>query len=236
MNKADLLLRAYYEALYERLDAKKDVLTERIGELLTEQKAGMKHGNWLPWIKENLPFSERTARDYLRFYDRREELKTARVADMAEARKFLEVPKQHAFKQGMSLLERMKITPPSTKFRVIHADPPYDEFTIEDLKTVPVKECADRDSVLFIWATNHQEDFTRMFELIETWGFQYRTSYWWAWVEDPPEGSEEKPRIVKDVTWEAVPFLFRTVVEPCFIATILSQEKTTSSDVSSLPS
>ena len=25
----------------------------RIGELLTEQKAGLKHGEWLPWLKAN---------------------------------------------------------------------------------------------------------------------------------------------------------------------------------------
>ena len=61
----------------------------RIGELLTEQKAGLQHGKWIPWIEENLPFSERSVRDYMRFYDRREELKTARIADLTEARELL---------------------------------------------------------------------------------------------------------------------------------------------------
>ena len=61
----------------------------RVGELLQEQKAGLKHGAWLPWIKENLPFSERLARDYMRFYNRREELKTANLADLTDARKFI---------------------------------------------------------------------------------------------------------------------------------------------------
>ena len=64
----------------------------RIGELLTEQKVGMEHGTWLPWLQENVPFSERTARDYLRFYDQREELKTATVADLTMARKHLAPP------------------------------------------------------------------------------------------------------------------------------------------------
>ncbi len=64
----------------------------RIGELLQEQKAGLKHGEWLPWVKENLPFSERLARDYMRFYNKREELKTAKIADLDDARKYITPP------------------------------------------------------------------------------------------------------------------------------------------------
>ena len=37
MKAANLLLKAYYEALYERLEAKKDLLTARIEKLLTEE-------------------------------------------------------------------------------------------------------------------------------------------------------------------------------------------------------
>jgi len=33
----------------------------RIGQLLTEQKAQLKHGEWLPWVKENLPFDARSS-------------------------------------------------------------------------------------------------------------------------------------------------------------------------------
>jgi len=61
----------------------------RVGELLTEQKASLGHGAWLPWIRENCPFAERTARDYMRFWERREELKTASLADLAGARRLL---------------------------------------------------------------------------------------------------------------------------------------------------
>jgi signal recognition particle subunit SRP54 len=38
----------------------------RIGELLTTVKAQCKHGEWLPWVQANLPFSERTAQNYMR--------------------------------------------------------------------------------------------------------------------------------------------------------------------------
>jgi len=37
MSDVDLLLKAYYEALYERLEAKMALLEKRIGELLTEE-------------------------------------------------------------------------------------------------------------------------------------------------------------------------------------------------------
>ena len=63
-----------------------------IGGLLAEQKADLDHGEWLPWISENLSFSERLARDYMRFYDHREELKTANLADLTAARRFLTDP------------------------------------------------------------------------------------------------------------------------------------------------
>jgi len=39
MNEVNLLLRAYYEALYERLEAKKTILEKRVEELLTEEIA-----------------------------------------------------------------------------------------------------------------------------------------------------------------------------------------------------
>ena len=65
----------------------------RIGELLTEQKAAIAHGEWLPWIKGNCPFSARAASDYMNFWERRDELKSARLADLAEARRLLVQPR-----------------------------------------------------------------------------------------------------------------------------------------------
>ena len=37
MSETSLLLKAYYEALYERLDARKELLAVRIGEILAEE-------------------------------------------------------------------------------------------------------------------------------------------------------------------------------------------------------
>jgi hypothetical protein len=36
------------------------------GTLLIEAKAAVPHGKWLPWLRENIQFSERTAQAYMR--------------------------------------------------------------------------------------------------------------------------------------------------------------------------
>ena len=57
----------------------------RIGELLTEQKAGLKHGEWLPWLKANVQFSARTASNYLRVSESRFRLKSETISDLTDA-------------------------------------------------------------------------------------------------------------------------------------------------------
>lgn len=64
----------------------------RLGELLTQQKASLKHGEWLPWIEQNLPFDRATAANYMRVYDRREELKCKTVLHLTDAYKLLAPP------------------------------------------------------------------------------------------------------------------------------------------------
>lgn len=64
-----------------------------IGHLLREQKDNLEHGKWLPWIKDNLPFSDQTARNYIRLYDRKDELKIKTVLNLKDAYKLLNPPK-----------------------------------------------------------------------------------------------------------------------------------------------
>ena len=55
------------------------------GRLLLETKAGLAHGEWLPWLKENCPdISERSAQRYIRLAENQEDLgaKSATVADL----------------------------------------------------------------------------------------------------------------------------------------------------------
>ena len=61
----------------------------RIGELLCREKEKTPHGEWLPWLKANISFSERTANNYMTVFRNRERLKSANVADLAEAYRML---------------------------------------------------------------------------------------------------------------------------------------------------
>lgn len=82
----------------EIVSAAKSSLTKaiRIGELLARQKEKLQHGQWLPWLKSNASFSERTAQNYLRVFERRKELKSASVADLGEAYRLLAPPSEPA--------------------------------------------------------------------------------------------------------------------------------------------
>lgn len=57
----------------------------RIGELLHEQKEALPHGQFTPWIEAHLPFSPRTARNYMRVFEHRERLKTESVSVLTDA-------------------------------------------------------------------------------------------------------------------------------------------------------
>lgn len=61
----------------------------RIGELLSKAKSRLPHGQWLSWLAGNVAFSERTARNYMRVFENQEKLKSANVADLAEAYQML---------------------------------------------------------------------------------------------------------------------------------------------------
>ena len=61
----------------------------RIGRLLIEQKAALKHGEFTDWIESNLPFTDRTARNYMRLYENRDLLKTENVSNLQGAYRLL---------------------------------------------------------------------------------------------------------------------------------------------------
>jgi hypothetical protein len=62
------------------------------GGLLLEEKKRLGHGNWLPWIRTNLVFSQETAAIYIRFYKHRDELNLQRVTNLRDGIKLLSKP------------------------------------------------------------------------------------------------------------------------------------------------
>jgi len=80
------------------------------------------------------------------------------------------------------------------KYRIIYADPPwpydqwlphqygdvekhYPNMSIEALCALPIKELAEKNAVLFLWATSPKLELA--FEVIRAWGFEYKTSFVW---------------------------------------------------------
>lgn len=54
----------------------------RAGELLSEAKTQCLHGAWLPWLESNFEGAPRTAQEYMRLYNHREEIR-ANMRDSA---------------------------------------------------------------------------------------------------------------------------------------------------------
>ena len=76
-------IRAEHEAIHGMLHATVD-RAMAAGDLLLEAKVLVKHGEWLPWLKERCEISERTAQLYMRCAKHRttiESRKSATVAD-----------------------------------------------------------------------------------------------------------------------------------------------------------
>ena len=64
----------------------------RIGQLLLEVKGKTKHGEFGEWISKNLPFTDRTARRYIKVYNNKNKLKTDTVSDLTGAYRLLSGP------------------------------------------------------------------------------------------------------------------------------------------------
>lgn len=90
---------------------------------------------------------------------------------------------------------------PNKKYSVIYADPPwryadrgcngnaeshYPTMHISDIKALPVQEIADKDCVLFLWATYPM--LQEAMDVIKTWGFKYKT-IGFQWVKQNRSGN-----------------------------------------------
>jgi hypothetical protein len=64
----------------------------RVGELLYRVRSSRK-GNWLKWLADTVPFSQKTAWNYMAVYQRRVELKLVNVTNLSDAYARLLPPK-----------------------------------------------------------------------------------------------------------------------------------------------
>jgi Protein of unknown function (DUF3102) len=114
-------IRAFHEATAEGLRRSVEHAMAA-GDLLIEAKAQLKHGQWLPWLRDHCVMSERTAQLYMRCAKNRsaieEQAKSATFADLtlneaaavlmltSDVRKVFQVAREMAHLSGDELIER----------------------------------------------------------------------------------------------------------------------------------
>lgn len=100
-------------------------------------------------------------------------------------------------RRGIQIEQTKDIEPPTGKYQVIYADPPwqyqfgfdihgaalrhYNTMTIEELCALPIKVLAEDNAVLFLWVTSPK--LADCFAIINAWGFEYKTSFVWDKVK-----------------------------------------------------
>lgn len=111
------------------------------------------------------------------------------------------------------------------KYSIIYADPPwqfknynddtatnwvgghYSLMGLDDIKGLPISSIADRDCVLFLWATF--PTMPQAFDVIKSWGFTYKTVAF-NWVKQNKDGMG---------IWLGMGYWTRSNSEICLLAT-----------------
>ncbi len=57
------------------------------------------------------------------------------------------------------------------------AEQKYQVMSIEEISKLPINQIADKDCVLFLWATTPL--LPEAFEVMKAWGFKYKTAIFW---------------------------------------------------------
>jgi N6-adenosine-specific RNA methylase IME4 len=174
------------------------------GELLVEAKARCPHGQWLPWLKAAVRFSEATAQRYMQIASRWAELaksRTVRDLTMRDALRLLATrpaadPGPPAVTAGgapCTVDELERLVELGRRFGTVLADPPwryhnrasrgaaenhYPTMTVDEIAALPVEQLAAPQCHLWLWVTN-----AFLFEcpkLFAKWGFEFKTHYVWC--------------------------------------------------------
>jgi N6-adenosine-specific RNA methylase IME4/ParB-like chromosome segregation protein Spo0J len=80
-----------------------------------------------------------------------------------------------------------RVSPPTGKYHVIVADPPwpyegftedYPSMTLDEIKALPIATLAEKDCILWLWTTNIM--MRHVYPLLDAWGFEEQTILTWA--------------------------------------------------------
>ena len=116
---------------------------------------------------------------------------------------------------------------PAKKYSIILADPPwkfrvwcfgtgkgrlpddhYPTMTIEELCSLPIKDIASKDCILFLWTTFPKIADQEVFKVIEAWGFTCKSAAF-VWVKQNKNSSD----------WMGLVYWTRGNPEVCLLAT-----------------
>lgn len=78
----------------------------QIGQLLSEQKESLEHGEWIPWVKDNLCFDARQAQRYMRAYQNRDKIDTTSMTHLSQAMQQLSEPRKKEHENRIEKLHR----------------------------------------------------------------------------------------------------------------------------------
>jgi N6-adenosine-specific RNA methylase IME4 len=169
----------------------------RCGELLAEQKAKLKHGEWIPWVEKNCEFTRVHAARYLKIA-----ANVTRVLHFDSGASLRGVLKllaknereENIEQQRQEIEEGIFALPPGT-FEVIVIDPPwpygteydpdgrraanpYPEMSLEEITNIKLP--ATSDCVLWLWTTHKFMRYS--FGILDAWGFRDVAIV--TWVKD----------------------------------------------------
>jgi hypothetical protein len=123
----------------------------RIGELLTEQKASLKHGEWLPWCRDNLKFGQNSVNRYMMVFGRQDEIPHNDEFGLTEAYRLLSQPAQD------SDSEEDKSESPDPSPRYFHGDSDESRFKKDEEPAVP-STAAKVDEIITPRGTEEPEE------------------------------------------------------------------------------
>lgn len=118
-----------------------------IGKLLSEKKAELDHGDFLPWIERELPFSEATAQRYMQVFRWKDKTRSVRdlseayhIARTAEFERRIEPPKAEPVRQkGPTITDEEYERRKAEEFKDEREAPSLDE-AFEDVQKILIRQ------------------------------------------------------------------------------------------------
>jgi len=163
-----------------------------VGKILIWTKKKIGHGAFLPWIEENVWFSEGTAKRFIRFSkicDKENKLLEYDSRNITKSIKLIDLKKQ----ETCAISDLQDLIASGKKFSTIYVDPPwkysnqatrastdnhYPTLTVEEISELPILNLSDEQTHLHLWTTN--AFLHDAFHLIEKWGFEYKGVFVWV--------------------------------------------------------